>query len=92
MKTWKEYLLGSLILISLSIRYYPGHLHRTFLETSRFLGAVILYGLGFAFLFKWALRQFLKKELRWENFFKVALWAAVVMALGESLRHYLRPY
>ncbi len=92
MKDWREYLFGGVLLFFLSIRYYPGHFHRTLLETSKFLGAVILYGLGFAFLFKWVLRQFLKKELLWEKFFKIALWAAVIMALGESLRHYLRPY
>ncbi|MBX6424018.1 hypothetical protein [Thermosulfurimonas sp. F29] len=92
MKNFREYLFGGILLLFFSIRYYPGYPQRTLLATGKFLVAVILYGLGVAFLCKWAIRQFFKKELVWENFFKIALWAAVIMSFGESLRHYFYPY
>ncbi|HFC96961.1 MAG TPA: hypothetical protein ENJ40_00685 [Thermosulfurimonas dismutans] len=88
MRAWREYLSGIILLLFLSIRYYPQSLERTLIESLRFLGAVILYGLGFAYLFKWALQQFLHRGLSRDQFLRIALWAGVIMALGESLRHY----
>ncbi|RUM88594.1 MAG: hypothetical protein DSZ24_03245 [Thermodesulfatator sp.] len=86
---WREYLPGIFLLFFLSIRYYPGHWSRTLLETLKFLGAVALYGFSFAFLLQWALKNFLRHPLSRRDFLRVALWAAVIMAFGESLRHYL---
>ena len=92
MQNPKEYLVGAILLLLLSVRYYPGYPERTLLESVKFLLAVLLYGLGFAFLCQWVAKKFLKKDLPRTAFFKIALWAAVIMALGESLEHYFRPY
>ncbi len=91
-KNLKNYILGSLLLIVLSVRYYPGKLGKSLKESGQYFLAFVIYGLAFAFLFKWFLKKFLRRDLSWETFFRLALWAAVVMALGESLRLYFAPY
>ncbi|QJA06151.1 hypothetical protein FVE67_04765 [Thermosulfurimonas marina] len=92
MRTLREYLPGALLLLFLSVRYYPGLWGRTVLETLKFLGAVCLYGLSFAFLLQWALKKFFHHPLARRDLLRAALWAAVIMAFGESLRHYLGLY
>ena len=79
------------LLLLLNVRYYAGHWFHTFKESARLSLASFIYGLAFAFLFKWFLRKFLRRELPKAEFWRVALWAGVIMALGESLRLYFAP-
>lgn len=88
----KDYFVPFVLLLILNLRYYPGNLELTLKQNFRFLLASFIYGLAFAFIFKWFLRQFLRRELSRENFVKIALWAAVIMAFGEFLRVYFAPY
>lgn len=80
------------LLLLFNFRYYSGNWVLTFKESARHSLASVIYGLAFAFLFKWFSRKFLRQDVGWENFTKIAIWAAVVMALGESLRAYFAPH
>ncbi len=88
---YKEQVVLVFVILFLSIRYYPHDLLRTTLETLKFLLALGLYSVGFGFLFKWFVNKFLKRDLAREAMVKVILWAATIMALGESLKTYFGP-
>ena len=92
MATLKNYLVPLILLLILNARYCPGDWALTLKQNFKFLLASLLYGVAFAFLFKWFLRKFLRRDLRRENLVKIALWAAVIMALGEFLRIYFAPH
>jgi len=87
----KNYLLPLVLILAFNLRYYPGNLELTLKQNFKSLLASFIYGLAFAFLLKWFLQKIVRKELSRENFFKVALWAAAIMAFDEFLRFYFAP-
>ncbi|NPA39108.1 MAG: hypothetical protein GXO57_01485 [Thermodesulfobacteria bacterium] len=83
-----KYLLPFILWILLSIRFYPGYIEKTIIESGKmFLGSG-LYGLGMTLIFNGLSSKIWKKALSRENFIKMVLWLAVITSLSASLDHY----
>ncbi|QER41275.1 hypothetical protein F1847_00425 [Thermodesulfobacterium sp. TA1] len=80
--------IGILLWVLLSLRIYPTDLEKTLWHSGKILIGSGLYGLGITIIFNGLLAKFTKKSLNRDQFLKMALWLAVLTAVGASLEFY----
>ncbi|WP_028841550.1 hypothetical protein [Thermodesulfobacterium hveragerdense] len=74
--------------VLLSLRIYPLDLMKTLWDSGKIFIGSGLYGLGITIIFNGLLAKFTKKGLNRDQFIKMALWLAVLTAVGASLEFY----
>ncbi|NPA48617.1 MAG: hypothetical protein GXO20_01425 [Thermodesulfobacteria bacterium] len=80
-----QLLLAVFLCILFSIRYYPGNLEKTLLDSARWIFSFFFYSGVFTYMLRGLSRKVFKRTFSLKTAIKMTVWLALLSSITQSL-------